>query len=132
MLRLCLIIWCKMKIYFHFQEYPPGVILIPMGSRTAKPFHTTNLVVFAPDNIPNDSEDNNFIARGDALIVDPGCLSEFHGEVYFLVTSKLVQLVLVIVAFESSFILLFSILCSRGAFHFYTFFILHHAYLAVS
>ena len=88
-----------MKHYFHFQEYPPGVILIPMGSRTAKPFSTTNLVVFAPENVPNDCEDNDYIACGDALIVDPGCLSEFHGEVYFHITSKLVQLHLVIVAF---------------------------------
>jgi hypothetical protein len=69
------------KIYLHFQEYPTGVILIPMGSRTAKPFHTTNLVVFKPENVPNASVDNKLIACGDALIVDPGCLSEFHGEV---------------------------------------------------
>jgi len=77
-----------MKFGF-FQEYPPGVIIIPMRSRTLKPFHTTNLVVFAPENFPNNSEENNFIASGDALIVDPGCLSEFHGEVYFHITSRL-------------------------------------------
>lgn len=70
-----------------------------MRSRTLKPFHTTNLVVFAPENVPNDSEESNFIARGDALIVDPGCLSEFHGEVYFYTTSKSA-----VVAFDSSFI----------------------------
>ncbi|XP_061346143.1 uncharacterized protein LOC133291829 isoform X2 [Gastrolobium bilobum] len=70
----------KVPPAINYQEYPPGVILIPMGSRTAKPFCTTNLVVFAPENVPNDSEDNNFIACGDALIIDPGCLSAFHGE----------------------------------------------------
>lgn len=78
------------KIYLYFQEYPPGVILIPMGSRTGKPFHTTNIMVFAPENALNDSKDSNFIACGDALIIDPGCLSEFHDEVYFHITSKLV------------------------------------------
>lgn len=79
-----LIICYRWKIYFHFQEYPTGVILIPMGSRTAKPFHTTNLVVFAPENVPNASKDNQLIVYGDALIVDPGCLSKFHGEVILL------------------------------------------------
>ncbi|XP_068489978.1 uncharacterized protein [Phaseolus vulgaris] len=70
----------KVPPAINHQEYPPGVIIIPMRSRTLKPFHTTNLVVFAPENFPNNSEENNFIASGDALIVDPGCLSEFHGE----------------------------------------------------
>lgn len=86
------IICYRWKIYFHFQEYPTGVILIPMGSRTTKPFQTTNLVVFAPENVPNASKDNKYIASGDALIVDPGCLSEFHGEVilpYNMQTSAL-------------------------------------------
>ncbi|KAI5401429.1 hypothetical protein KIW84_066048 [Lathyrus oleraceus] len=82
-----IIICYRWKIYFHFQEYPTGVILIPMGSRTAKPFQTTNLVVFAPENVPNASKDNKYIASGDALIVDPGCLSEFHGELKKIVTA---------------------------------------------
>ncbi|OIW12922.1 hypothetical protein TanjilG_15842 [Lupinus angustifolius] len=77
----------KVPPAINYQEYPPGVVLIPMGSRTAKPFRTTNLVVFAPGNIPNDSEDNTFIASGDALIVDPGCLSEFHEELKKVVTA---------------------------------------------
>ncbi|KAK7269791.1 hypothetical protein RIF29_22527 [Crotalaria pallida] len=77
----------KVPPAINYQEYPPGVILIPMGSRTAKPFRTTNLLVFAPDNVSNDSEDNNFIASGDALIVDPGCLSEFHEELKKVVTA---------------------------------------------
>ncbi|KAF3431897.1 hypothetical protein FNV43_RR26633 [Rhamnella rubrinervis] len=63
-----------------YQEYPPGVTLVPMRSRTAKPFNTTNLVIFAPDNISDYSENINFVTRGDALIVDPGCCSEFHEE----------------------------------------------------
>ncbi|KAM5572606.1 hypothetical protein ABKV19_012582 [Rosa sericea] len=62
-------------------EYPPGVVLVPMGSRTGKPFRTTNLVVFAPKNVPNDSGKNGFVTCGDALIVDPGCQSKFHEEV---------------------------------------------------
>jgi hypothetical protein len=64
-----------------FQEYPPGVKIVPMGSRTGKPFLTTNLIVFAPENVSNESEKNSFVAYGDALIVDPGCRSEFHEEV---------------------------------------------------
>lgn len=52
-----------------------------MGSRTAKPFRTTNLVVFAPDIIHDNSGNDSFVAHGDALIVDPGCRSEFHEEV---------------------------------------------------
>lgn len=56
-------------------------MLVPMGSRTAKPFRTTNLVVFAPKNVPNDCGEDRFIACGDALIVDPGCQSKFHEEV---------------------------------------------------
>ncbi|KAI4313900.1 hypothetical protein L6164_026843 [Bauhinia variegata] len=77
----------KAPPHINYQEYPPGVALIPLGSRTAKPFGTTNLVVFAPDNVPDDSENNSYIASGDALIVDPGCLSEFHEELKKIVTS---------------------------------------------
>ncbi|XP_057424056.1 uncharacterized protein LOC130717730 isoform X2 [Lotus japonicus] len=77
----------KVPQTINYQEYPPGVILIPMGSRTGKPFHTTNIMVFAPENALNDSKDSNFIACGDALIIDPGCLSEFHDELKQLVTA---------------------------------------------
>lgn len=76
--------YCRTKIFYHFQEYPPGVVLVPMGSRTAKPFHTTNLVVFAPEDVPGDSGDKSFFIHGDALIVDPGCHSKFHGEVWHI------------------------------------------------
>ncbi|KAL2561501.1 hypothetical protein AAZX31_20G105800 [Glycine max] len=77
----------KVPPAINYQEYPPGNIIIPMGSRTLRPFHTTNLVVFAPENVSNDSGENNFIVRGDALIVDPGCLSEFYGELEKIVTA---------------------------------------------
>lgn len=53
-----------------------------MGSKTAKPFRSTNLTVFAPENKVNESQEGNFIASGDALIVDPGCRSEFQEEVW--------------------------------------------------
>ena len=75
-------------IYSLFQEYPPGVIIVPMKSRTAKPFHTTNLVIFAPKSVKNESEDYNFVAHGDALIVDPGCRADFHEEVRLLATGS--------------------------------------------
>lgn len=63
------------------QEYPPGVMLVPMRSRTSKPFKTTNLVVFAPENGSGDHQRNDFVAHVDALIVDPGCLKKLHVEV---------------------------------------------------
>nr|POF06811.1 deoxyuridine 5'-triphosphate nucleotidohydrolase [Quercus suber] len=62
--------WQGIKIY---KEYPPGVKLAPIGSKTAKPFRTTNLIIFALENVSNESENNSFVACGDALIVDPGC-----------------------------------------------------------
>lgn len=52
-----------------------------MQSRTAKPFLTTNLIVFAPDSVSDDCGNHRFVAQGEALIVDPGCRSEFHEEV---------------------------------------------------
>ncbi|KAG6759611.1 hypothetical protein POTOM_036095 [Populus tomentosa] len=70
----------KVNTALDYQEYPPGVIIVPMRSRTAKPFHTTNLVVFAPESVNNKCEDYNFVAHGDALIVDPGCRANFHKE----------------------------------------------------
>ncbi|KAL8470729.1 hypothetical protein ACS0TY_033335 [Phlomoides rotata] len=62
------------------QEYPPGVKLVPMRSRTAKPFQTTTLVMFVPKTGHSDFRGDNFIASGDALIVDPGCSSAMHKE----------------------------------------------------
>lgn len=66
----------------HYQEYPLGVTLVPMGSRTTKPFSTTNLVVIAPQIIANSDKDldEDFVAHGDALIVDPGCRIQNHQE----------------------------------------------------
>ncbi|PWA86484.1 metallo-hydrolase/oxidoreductase superfamily protein [Artemisia annua] len=69
------------------QEYPPGVNIVPMGSRTAKPFLTTNLIIFAPgsDNVKHES--SPFVAEGDAMIVDPGCRSEFNKELAEIVAA---------------------------------------------
>lgn len=69
------------------QEYPPGVKLVPMKSRTAKPFHTTNLVVFAPPVSCGSSGSDDFIAGGDALIVDPGCNFAMYKELEQIVTA---------------------------------------------
>ncbi|XP_010681646.1 uncharacterized protein LOC104896578 isoform X2 [Beta vulgaris subsp. vulgaris] len=63
-----------------YQEYPLGLMILPMGSRTGKPFSTTNLVVVAPKIVANGESDNDFVVHGDALIVDPGCSSRFHQE----------------------------------------------------
>ncbi|KAK6931530.1 LACTB2, winged helix domain [Dillenia turbinata] len=71
----------------HYQEYPPGVVLVPLGSRTQKPFWTTNLVIFAPQGAPKESGGTNIVANGDALIVDPGCLSKHHGELMEIVAA---------------------------------------------
>ncbi|XP_075635609.1 uncharacterized protein LOC142607849 isoform X1 [Castanea sativa] len=77
----------KVPSILRHQEYPPGVKLVPIGSKTAKPFRTTNLIIFAPENVSNESENNSFVACGDALIVDPGCRSEFHEELQKIVAA---------------------------------------------
>lgn len=57
-------------------------MLVPMRSRTLKPFTTTNLVVFAPENVSvMDGQERDFVIHGDALIVDPGCHYKLHTEV---------------------------------------------------
>ncbi|KAK9052250.1 hypothetical protein SSX86_028878 [Deinandra increscens subsp. villosa] len=77
----------KLSPSLHCQEYPPGVNIIPMGSRTAKPFRTTNLIVFAPGNNSVKNESGHFVAQGDAMIVDPGCRSEFNEELAEIVAA---------------------------------------------
>ncbi|KAF9593218.1 hypothetical protein IFM89_020713 [Coptis chinensis] len=82
--------WCKVPSTLRCQEYPPGVKLVPMGSRTGKPFTTTNLVIVAPDTpdrVLDGYGDKDFAAYGDALIIDPGCLSQFHEELAEIVTA---------------------------------------------
>ncbi|EPS73051.1 hypothetical protein M569_01707, partial [Genlisea aurea] len=69
------------------QEYPPGIKLIPMRSRTMKPFRTTNLVVFFNGNSHENLKADEFVASGDALIVDPGCSSAMHRELDHVISS---------------------------------------------
>lgn len=69
------------------QEYPPGVKLIPMESRTAKPFRTTNLIVFFPETSSDGSSGDSFIACGEALVVDPGCKSALYNELEQIVAA---------------------------------------------
>ncbi|KFK44539.1 hypothetical protein AALP_AA1G269900 [Arabis alpina] len=82
---------CTMKQKFSaslpVQEYPPGVMIVPMRSRTLKPFKTTNLVVFAPENGSGDHQGTDFVAYGDALIVDPGCFKKLHVELKKIVNA---------------------------------------------
>ena len=54
-----------------------------MRSRTLKPFQTTNLVLISKFEALEDKEIPSYAAYGDALLVDPGCCSEFHSEVYY-------------------------------------------------
>ncbi|KQK02554.1 uncharacterized protein LOC100840116 isoform X2 [Brachypodium distachyon] len=78
------------------QEYPPGLTLVPMKSRTLAPFRTTNLVVIQATSDACGSKRSDFFACGDALLIDPGCCSQVHGELADLVNSlpkKLVVLV---------------------------------------
>ncbi|KAL0017200.1 hypothetical protein SO802_004269 [Lithocarpus litseifolius] len=77
----------KVPSILQHQEYPPGVKLVPIGSKTAKPFRTINLIIFATENVSNESENNSFVACGDALIVDPGCRPEFHEELQKIVAA---------------------------------------------
>ncbi|KAF3328902.1 Beta-lactamase-like protein 2 [Carex littledalei] len=57
-----------------YQEYPPGVIVVPMKSGTLKPFSTTNLVAILPkDPFSGPCNSDSSILHADALIMDPGC-----------------------------------------------------------
>lgn len=64
-----------------YQEYPPGITLVPMKSRTREPFHTTNLIVVVADDAINEQKDSSFVTYGNSLLVDPGCSSRFHPDV---------------------------------------------------
>ncbi|KAJ8758514.1 hypothetical protein K2173_000235 [Erythroxylum novogranatense] len=77
----------KVNTTLHYQEYPPGVVVVPMKSRTQKPFHTTNLVIFAPENISKIDDNHSFVAFGDALVVDPGCRSDSYEELFNIVSA---------------------------------------------
>ncbi|XP_077253250.1 metallo-hydrolase/oxidoreductase superfamily protein isoform X2 [Tasmannia lanceolata] len=77
----------KLPQTLHCQEYPPGVIAVPMRSRTGKPFRTTNLVVIASDNVSNGCGGSSFAACGDALLIDPGCHYDCHGELMEIVAA---------------------------------------------
>ncbi|OEL20730.1 hypothetical protein BAE44_0018251 [Dichanthelium oligosanthes] len=71
------------------QEYPPGITLVPMKSKTLTPFRTTNLVVVRATNGAGGSTCSDFFACGDALLLDPGCSSQVHGEAYLSIINKL-------------------------------------------
>ncbi|XP_078446114.1 metallo-hydrolase/oxidoreductase superfamily protein isoform X2 [Wolffia australiana] len=70
-----------------FQEYPPGVYILPMKSKTPMPFRTTNLVIV--EKYENDDEVENcaHVTYGDALLVDPGCFSEVHAKLKGIVAA---------------------------------------------
>lgn len=61
----------RLKLNLKAQEYPPGVLMIPLKSSTLKPFSKTNLVVFSSRSTPDQSAIS--AVKGEALIVDPGC-----------------------------------------------------------
>ncbi|KAG2595855.1 uncharacterized protein LOC120706094 isoform X1 [Panicum virgatum] len=69
------------------QEYPPGITLVPMKSKTLQPFRTTNLVVVRATNVAGGSTCSDCFACGDALLLDPGCSSQVHAELADLVDS---------------------------------------------
>ncbi|WVZ72125.1 hypothetical protein U9M48_020635 [Paspalum notatum var. saurae] len=69
------------------QEYPPGITLVPMKSKTLPPFRTTNLVIVRATNGAGGSAFSEPFASGDALLIDPGCSSHVHAELADLVDS---------------------------------------------
>lgn len=79
-----------------FQEYPPGISVVPMASKTAKPFSTTNLVVMAPTNTIHDFENSKFVASADSVIMDPGCCSQHHSQLADIVSSLPKNLVVLV------------------------------------
>ncbi|XP_062196239.1 uncharacterized protein LOC133899241 [Phragmites australis] len=62
------------------QDYPPGIALVPMKSKTLQPFWTTNLLVVQATNVAGGLKRSDFVASGDALLIDPGCCSQVHAE----------------------------------------------------
>jgi hypothetical protein len=65
-----------------FQDYPPGVVIVPMSSITGKPFNKTNLVIFSPSTcLTEKSLSSEHAASGDVLIADPGCTGIAHAKV---------------------------------------------------
>ncbi|CAI0553178.1 unnamed protein product [Linum tenue] len=77
----------KVHTSLRYQEYPPGVFLVPMKSRTGKPFLTTNLIIFAPAIVSGKLSDNSCAISGDVLIVDPGCHTNVHEELLKIVAA---------------------------------------------
>lgn len=78
---------CTASPALPFQEYPPGITLVPMKSRTLAPFRTTNLVVVRSTNGAGGSTCSDFFASGEALLIDPGCISQVHAELADLIDS---------------------------------------------
>ncbi|KAG6550914.1 hypothetical protein Mapa_007529 [Marchantia paleacea] len=66
----------------HGQEYPPGVVVLPMRSIIPKPFGKTNLVILSPSNLSGQCEEthSNHAATGDVMICDPGCIGAAQAE----------------------------------------------------
>ncbi|KAJ3700828.1 hypothetical protein LUZ61_004533 [Rhynchospora tenuis] len=69
-----------------YQEYPPGVTVVPMKSGTIKPFTTTNLVVILPKKPFSELiNSGSSLYHADALIMDPGC--KLHSQIADLISS---------------------------------------------
>ncbi|XP_020595413.1 uncharacterized protein LOC110035521 isoform X2 [Phalaenopsis equestris] len=71
------------------QEYPLGLIVAPMKSRTQKPFSTTNLVLIVAEDETIESETNEsaIFKHGEALLVDPGCSVQQHSDLEDLINA---------------------------------------------
>lgn len=64
----------KFNLTAQGQEYPPGVLVLPLNSSIPKPFTKTNITIFA--SMDTFTEQNpHAVTIGDALIMDPGCHS---------------------------------------------------------
>ncbi|KAH7446184.1 hypothetical protein KP509_01G043600 [Ceratopteris richardii] len=61
----------RLKLSMNVQEYPPGVLVLPLKSATLKPFSKTNLVAFSSMGMLDQGAVTGL--RGESLIVDPGC-----------------------------------------------------------
>lgn len=74
-----------------WQDYPPGVVLVPMHSITGKPFNKTNLVIFSPSKFlaREITMSSKHAASGDVLIADPGCTGAAQSEVLFIWLSSI-------------------------------------------
>ncbi|KAL3695802.1 hypothetical protein R1sor_009878 [Riccia sorocarpa] len=71
------------------QEYPPGIVVLPLKSKTLMAGNKTNLVIFSPSVLSTQraGDVSRYSATGDVLICDPGCIGAAREQLAHIVKS---------------------------------------------